>query len=238
MTRRLLVPVVIVAALAFGAPSPASAQSITVHLGGFAPRAEDARVEATSCSRTSTTCSSTSTTSRGSTWRRLPAGGHAQSRDRRRGRLLSATRCRAWIADFVNEDGSEIEQELKLRIVPVNDHGAVPSDGKPRGHPALCRRGDRLLAYRYSETGQFVDYDTYDIFRRKLQGQRNGGGAGRSSAACGCRWAASSPSAARSAIRGPTPTSAPTSGATSWISAGLTYSFTMTFRVLSRIVTP
>ena len=165
MTRRLLVPVVIVAALAFGAPPPASAQSIAVHLGGFTPRAEDARVAGDVLFENLNYLLFDINDFKGfylagdfllEVSRNLEVGvgvGYYQRS------VPSVDR------DFVNEDGSEIEQQLKLRIVPVNITARFLPMGNRGAFQPYVGAGIGLLAYRYSETGQFVDYDTYDIYR-------------------------------------------------------------------------
>lgn len=66
--------------------------------------------------------------------------------------------------DYVNENGSEIEQDFKLRMVPIT--GIVRF--LPTGHGASVQpyigAGIGVFAWRYSETGQFID-ENADIFR-------------------------------------------------------------------------
>ena len=69
--------------------------------------------------------------------------------------------------DYVNDNGFEIAQELKLRMVPVTvDGAAVPV--RPAQQP--CSRTSaaawRSLNWRYSETGEFVDFNNdNEVFR-------------------------------------------------------------------------
>jgi hypothetical protein len=69
--------------------------------------------------------------------------------------------------DVVNDNGSEIEQDLKLRIVPMTAtirflplgrHGVEPYVGAGIG----------AFNWRYSETGEFVDFTDNSIFRDRF----------------------------------------------------------------------
>lgn len=66
--------------------------------------------------------------------------------------------------NYVNTDGSEIRQQLRLRIVPVT----ATVRYLPFGNDAPIQpvRGRRVGIYnwRYSETGDFVDFTNYSIF--------------------------------------------------------------------------
>jgi len=68
-------------------------------------------------------------------------------------------------ASFVNRDGSEIAQDLKLRIVPI----AFTVRLVPFGHEAPIQpyvgAGLAVYSWRYSESGQFVDFNDRSIFR-------------------------------------------------------------------------
>jgi opacity protein-like surface antigen len=75
---------------------------------------------------------------------------------------------------FVNADGSEIEQDLKLRVVPftatvrflpLGHHGIEPYVGAGVG----------VFNWRYSETGQFLATDR-SIFRDSFVGSGNATG--------------------------------------------------------------
>ena len=67
---------------------------------------------------------------------------------------------------FVNTNGSEIDQDLKLRVVPmtatvrflpIGRHGVEPYVGAGVG----------LFNWRYSETGDFVDFSDSSVFRSR-----------------------------------------------------------------------
>jgi len=71
--------------------------------------------------------------------------------------------------NLVNSDGSEIDQELKLRIVPITATVRL----LPLGHRAPVKPyvggGVAIQSWRYSETGEFVDADS-NIFRDSFVG--------------------------------------------------------------------
>ena len=64
----------------------------------------------------------------------------------------------AFDANYSNANGSDVNADLKLRIVPFNATFRV----LPMGHRSFIEpyvgAGIGVFAYRYSESGQFVDY--------------------------------------------------------------------------------
>lgn len=68
-------------------------------------------------------------------------------------------------ADFVDSDGTEIYQEMKLRITPL----ALTMRFLPLGNRAAVQpyvgAGVGLFSWRYAETGEFVDFRDDTIFR-------------------------------------------------------------------------
>lgn len=72
--------------------------------------------------------------------------------------------------DFVNADGSEIEQRLRLRIVPVTATIRFLPLGNNGGVKPYIGAGVGIFAWRYSETGQFVDFTDNSIFRDRFVG--------------------------------------------------------------------
>lgn len=63
-------------------------------------------------------------------------------------------------SDFVRPDGSEIEQDLKLRIVPITATLRVLPLGRHAVVQPYVGGGIGILSWRYSETGDFVDFVT------------------------------------------------------------------------------
>jgi len=65
---------------------------------------------------------------------------------------------------LLNRDGSEIEQELKLRTVPATFTFRVLPLGQDRGFQPYLGGGLGVFMWRYAESGQFVDTSTNAIF--------------------------------------------------------------------------
>jgi outer membrane protein W len=60
--------------------------------------------------------------------------------------------------DFVRPDGSEIEQQLKLRVVPMTATFRVLPLGRSSAFQPYVGGGIGVFSWRYSETGDFVDF--------------------------------------------------------------------------------
>jgi opacity protein-like surface antigen len=60
--------------------------------------------------------------------------------------------------DFVHPDGSEIEQQLKLRIVPLTATVRILPLGRQSAFQPYVGGGIGVLNWRYSETGDFIDF--------------------------------------------------------------------------------
>jgi hypothetical protein len=69
-------------------------------------------------------------------------------------------------ADFVEDDGTEIEQDLKLRVVPfMATVRFLPMGDRGPVQPYLGA-GIGIFPWRYSETGEFIDFaDQGRVFR-------------------------------------------------------------------------
>lgn len=71
--------------------------------------------------------------------------------------------------DFVNTNGTEIEQTLKLRVIPFSATVRFLPMGHHNGVEPYIGAGVGVLSYRYSETGQFLATDN-SIFRGTFVG--------------------------------------------------------------------
>jgi hypothetical protein len=60
--------------------------------------------------------------------------------------------------DYERPDGSEIEQELKLRIVPMSATIRVLPLGRSGAFQPYVGGGLGIYSWRYSETGDFIDF--------------------------------------------------------------------------------
>jgi hypothetical protein len=69
-------------------------------------------------------------------------------------------------ADFVNSNGSEIEQDLRLRIMPLSAIVRFLPVGRAGQVQPYLGAGISALRWRYTETGEFVDFfDNFAVFR-------------------------------------------------------------------------
>ena len=68
--------------------------------------------------------------------------------------------------DFVDEDGTEIDQDLRLRIVPLTATVRVLPLGQSNGVQPYFGVGLAILNWRYSESGEFVDFDQDGVIFR------------------------------------------------------------------------
>jgi hypothetical protein len=66
--------------------------------------------------------------------------------------------------DFVFDDGGEIFQDLTLRTTPVTAGVLVFPIGKLHRVLPYVTGGGGLYVYEYREEGEFVDFDTFDIY--------------------------------------------------------------------------
>lgn len=79
--------------------------------------------------------------------------------------------------DFVNDDGSEIPQGFKLRVSPVTATGRFFPFGLRSAVQPYAGAGVGLFNWRYSEVGEFIDFDTFEVFRDRFVATGNDVGA-------------------------------------------------------------
>jgi len=160
MVKRVVAAALIVLAVSAGLAGPASAQQVlTVQFGAFLPKGEDARVEG-----------DVLVVNRqyllfdfgdfngfllGGDWsfalgEYLEAGagfGYYQAT------------VPAVYAEWIDDDGSEIEQDLKLRIMPLTAVVKILPLGAKRAIQPYVGGGLGVYFWRYSETGEFLATD-------------------------------------------------------------------------------
>lgn len=68
-------------------------------------------------------------------------------------------------ADYVNRNGSEIEQDLKLRMVPWTATVRFLPFGRSGVIEPYVGAGVAIVNWRYSESGEFVDFFDNSVFR-------------------------------------------------------------------------
>ena len=79
-------------------------------------------------------------------------------------------------ADFVDSDGTEVDQDLRLRIVPLTATVRILPLGQSNGVQPYFGVGAGLFNWRYSESGEFVDFRDETIFRETYVADGNSGG--------------------------------------------------------------
>jgi outer membrane protein W len=71
---------------------------------------------------------------------------------------------------FTNNDGSEIEQDIKLRTIPFTATVRFLPLGRHAAFQPYVGAGVGVTRFRYSESGQFVDLSDRSIFRDTFVG--------------------------------------------------------------------
>jgi hypothetical protein len=164
--RRLLLTS-IATLLMFGfmaAPEASAQQSVNIFLGGFVPRTFDARAVDDVLVKNSLFLS-TLRSSRGIDIREFNGptiGGEwlvgiGPLFDAGLGLSFYQRTVPTVFTDFVNDDGSDIRQDLKLRIVPFTATFRMYPFGRRAPIQPYFGGGAGLYMWRYSETGQFID---------------------------------------------------------------------------------
>lgn len=73
-------------------------------------------------------------------------------------------------AAFTDQSGNEIQQDLRLRVVPFSATVRFMPFGRRSGIVPYIGGGVGVFAYRYSETGQFVDFTDNSIYQANFVG--------------------------------------------------------------------
>lgn len=68
-------------------------------------------------------------------------------------------------ADFVDDDGSEIESDMKLRNIPLALTAKVFPLTRDAGFQPYIGGGVQFNRWQYTEVGEFLDFSNGDIFR-------------------------------------------------------------------------
>jgi hypothetical protein len=71
--------------------------------------------------------------------------------------------------DWVNDDGSEIDQDLKLRMIPFSATVRLLPFGR-HGVEPYVGAGVAIINWHYSESGEFVDFTDGSVFRDTFEG--------------------------------------------------------------------
>ncbi len=158
---------VVMTVLAMAFPAAAQ-QSLNLSLGGFVPKGEDARVDGDVLLENRTLLlfdfSDFNTGSVGAEWV-VPVGEYLEAGV---GAAFSRRTVPTIYDAFVDRDGSEIEQELRLRIIPLTATVRILPLGRRHTFQPYVGGGVGWLNWRYSETGEFVDFRDFSVFRSRF----------------------------------------------------------------------
>ena len=164
--RRLLVPSAFTLAFALLLPLEGYAQqSVNFSIGGFVPKGEDSRTDGdvlvNNLDFLAFDLDDFGTASYNGEWE-FPLAEHLNASV---GIGLTTKSVPSVYADFVEDDRSEIEQDLKLRIVPFT--ATIRFRPLRRDAPVqpYIGGGVGIFGWRYSETGEFIDFNTGEVFR-------------------------------------------------------------------------
>ena len=173
MWRRLIVGLGLITTTAMAAPAvEAQDQSISVNVGYFTLRSTDSRADgdvlnANRCIDVSFACepllfdvSDFNGATIGAEW----LFGVGDFLEAGAGIGFSQRTVPSIYDNLVNIDQSEIQQDLKLRLVPLTATLRFVPTGRRSSVQPYIGAGFGVIAWRYSETGEFVDLDTDEIF--------------------------------------------------------------------------
>jgi hypothetical protein len=162
---------VLCAALASASPALAQKQTVNFTIGGFVPRGEDARVAGDVLNEDRTflvfDVDEFKSATAGVEWL-FPIGSFVEG-----GAGLSFTRrtVPTVYTNFVDTSGNEIEQELRLRRMPIDLTLRVLPFSASSPVQVYFGGGLSLIPWRYSETGDFVDFNNNrSVFRDTFVG--------------------------------------------------------------------
>jgi hypothetical protein len=167
MRRRLIAPVLLAAgAVLAAAPDAVAQQTLNLSFGYFTPRGEDARVDGDVLNENRTFLAFDLDDFNGAAigveWL-VPIGEFIEGGA---GVGFSRRTVPSVYQDFVAPDGTEIEQELRLRRVPIDFTVRVLPLGQRNAFQPYVGGGLAVTSWRYSESGDFIDFNRgQEIFR-------------------------------------------------------------------------
>ncbi len=175
-----LIPVLLLACTALACPQPpphsrrSTSPSVYLRLAARMPASTATCSSPTALPRSSTSGNSRARQSASSGW--FPS---ANSSKAARASLLAPDGADASTRDFTDDYGNEIEQELRLRLVPISFTVRALPLGQSNAVSAVHRRRLGVINWRYSEFGEFVDFgdqqrDLPRLVRRQRQRDRPG----------------------------------------------------------------
>ena len=160
-----------------GTPLASAQQSVNLFIGGFTPRSLDARGSddvLVTDSATLATFDQSSGINIGD-FNSVTAGGEwlfglGTNFEGSLGLGFYSKTVSTSYADFTDQNGNEIQQDLRLRIVPFTATVRFLPFGRRSGLVPYIGGGVGVFAYRYSETGRFVDFTDNSIYNGNFVG--------------------------------------------------------------------
>jgi len=148
------------------APAAHAQQTLNLTVGAFAPLGEDARTRGDVINENRQFLAFRVDDFRGPTvggeWL-VPLG---QFLEGGAGVSFSRRTVPSVYQDYVDSDGTEIEQDLRLRLVPVSFTLRLIPFGQSSPVQPYFGAGVGIINWRYSETGEFIDFgNNREIFR-------------------------------------------------------------------------
>lgn len=165
---------VVAAAALITAPPAAAQQTLNFSFGYFTVHGEDARVEHDVLTENRDTrifeIGDFNTGTVGAEWL-VPLGGHFEAGA---GISFSRRTVSSVYAEFVDSDGTEIDQDSRLRLLPLAFTVRVLPLGQTSPVQPYVGAGLGVVNWRYSEFGEFVDFERRNaIFRDQFVASGN-----------------------------------------------------------------
>ena len=181
MSRRSVCTIVVVVALSSWVGTPALAQqnSLSLNLGYFTLRGEDTRIPddviVENLGLFAFDLEQFNNTSVGAEWL-VGLGDYVEAGF---GVGFYQQTVLSVYDDFVNDDGTEILQDFKLRVTPLTATARFFPFGRRSAIQPYAGAGVGFFNWRYSEVGEFIDFSTFnlDVFRDQFVADGNDVGA-------------------------------------------------------------
>jgi opacity protein-like surface antigen len=167
--RRVFMPLAVVLFSIVGPSMAYAQQSVSVHLGAFVPRSEDARVDGDVLFNNQTFYTFDIEGFKGATFGadwliplndRIEAGLGAG--------MYTKNVPSFYTYAFNIQTGGDVTQKLKLRMIPLNATFRLVPFGVDAAVQPYIGGGVSVTSWRYSEAGDFVDFDA-NIFHGRFQ---------------------------------------------------------------------
>lgn len=170
--RRLL-PALSLVVLVLGvvAPAPSYAQqSLNLYVGGFVPHAEDTRTNGDvllgNLDFLAFNLKDFNAATIGGEW----LFGVSDWIDAGLGFGIHSKSVPSVYSGLTHSNGGEIEQDLKLRVIPFTATVRFLPTGRDAAIQPYIGAGVGIFRWRYTETGEFVDFTDFSIFRDRFVG--------------------------------------------------------------------